>query len=186
MERLERTQMTFNAIAAVIDGLRVHPEPQSLPESLLNSEPVELAGAHNRFKEIAAVANGLAKATGEALAAKIPYGALRYGDTIYRPAGGRGDTKVIDEGKWWPKVIEGLRGTDRPEVLLSELFTASGVKMGGMDILANVLGEDPKVFRKEHIRYEKPTGPLSVMPLDKAPKWAQHLDEGQISTVREA
>lgn len=174
---------TFNPVAAVVDGLKHQLETQTLPEALEGTEPVVLAEARFRLAEIAQVATELRKLVDQELAAHLAGGAMRYGGQILRPATS-GAAKIVDEGAWWPKVVEALKATDRPETVLAILYRASDVRLGGLPVVAAAIGEDPDVFRKEHVRYDPPTTALQIQPVERAPKWTHSLAEGQLSNRR--
>lgn len=172
--------MGFNPLAAFIDALKTWPEQVQLPEALLDATPVELAEARNRYQAYSQCATELRKTIDTLLASHLAGGALRYGESIMRPAY-RGRPKVVDDG-WWETVISGLSRSDHPEGLLGALYPASSVRLTALPQLAEALGyEDDTSLRDTFIEYELPTMTLDVLPLAKAPKWTHQLAEGQFS-----
>lgn len=171
---------TFNALGAIVDALKTWPEPVSLPEALIDATPVELAEARNRLQECSLVAAALRKTVDVLLASHLTGGALRYGESIMRPAY-RGRPKVIDQG-WWEMVVDGLSKSDSPEALLSALYPASSVRLTALQQLAEALGVEEQAIRQTFIEYDEPTAVLDVVPLSKAPQWAQQLEEGKVGT----
>jgi hypothetical protein len=173
----------MNPLAWVVDSLKVHPEPVSVPDALVGATPLELAEARSRLTQISQVANELRKLVDEELATHLQGGAMRYGDTILRP-NGRGAPKIIDEENWWHEVVAGLKLTPNPEKLLAALYPASSVRLTALPKLASALSSETEYLRERYIEYGEPTSPLSAMPISKAPKWAQALNDGQLSNQR--
>lgn len=169
----------MNPLAWVVDALKVPREPM-LPESLEGATPLQLAEAKNRLQEISRVAYQLRLLIDAELAGALQGSALRYGDTVYRASGGRGTAKVVDEVLWWDEVVEGLKASPVPVALLSALFPASSVRITALPMLAAALGEEADEFKNRHIFYDPPSSPLSVMPIQKAPKYLQDLEEGEL------
>lgn len=170
----------MNVVAWVIDALKTHPEPVSMPEAITeDSTLLELAEARSRLSAIAQVATDLRRLVDRELAGKIPT-AFRYGEDVYRPANGAGKAKVADETTWWPMVLQGLMDSPRPLELLSNLYPASSVRLTALPKLAAALGIEHDELRSHHIVYDPPTSPLSVMPRSKAPKFLQDLEEGEV------
>lgn len=172
--------MTFNAMSAVVDALKTHLEPVSIPESLQDATPIQLAEARSRLQQISQVANELRKTVDVLLASYLAGGALRYGESIMRPAW-RGRPKIVEGAPWWEVVLQGLSLTDSPEALLAALYPANAVRLTALTQLAEALGDDERALRDTFIEYDEPTAVLDVMPISKAPKWAQRLSEGQMS-----
>lgn len=173
--------MPFNAMAAIVDALKTHPEPVSLPESLEDANRMQLAEARSRLAQIVQVANELRRLVDRSLAAQLAGGAFRYGDTIMRSAT-RGRLKIVDTERWWEAVVTGLSKVDSPEGLLGALYPAGSVRLTALAQLAEALGvPDAWALRDTFIEFDEPTAILDVVPLSKAPKWAQKLDEGQFS-----
>ena len=177
--------MTFDPLQAVVDARRVYPEPLSLPESLDddNADAVTLAEARMQLVEMGQIVTELRKLVDEALAVYLPGGALRYGNQIIRLAG-RGRARVVDKEQWWDMVAFAVGKTDNPAALLSTLYAADSVRLTGLPQLAAVLDLELETIRDTMIDYDPPTALLSVMPVDRAPKWAQRLQEGQLSNRR--
>lgn len=172
--------MTFNAMAAVVDALKTHPEPVSLPEALEDANRMQLAEARSWLAQIAQVAGELRRLVDRMLAAQLAGGALRYGDQIMRPAL-RGRPKITDRGLWWDMVTEGVLKSDDPSALLAALYPADSLRLTALSQLADVLETSLEGLRDTMLEWEPPTATLDVMPISKAPKWAQKLEEGQFS-----
>lgn len=170
----------MNVVAWVVDALKTHPEPVSLPDALVEAAPLELAEARSRLQQIGQVANELRKLIDVELAGALQGSALNYGGQIIRSANGRGSAKVIEGIGWWDAIVEGLKRSPNPVGLLASLYPASSVRLTALPKLAEALSRDTDGLRLEFITYDEPTSPLSVMPLDKAPKYLQDLEEGQI------
>ena len=175
--------MTFNAVAAILDGLKVYPEPMQLPESLMEATPQELAAGRSRLLQVAQVCRELVKLIDAELAPHLEGGAMRYGNDLLRPAG-RGRPRIVDKTLWWDMVTEGVQHADDPAGLLSSLYPADSVRLTALVKLAEVLDIPEQSIRSTMIDYEEPTALISVMPMSKAPKWAHSLEEGQLSNVR--
>jgi hypothetical protein len=47
--------------------------------------------------------------------------------------------------------------------------------------LAEALDVPADVLKSTLVDYQPPTSPLSIMPIDKAPKWTHSLEEGELS-----
>lgn len=167
-----------NPLAWVLASLKTHPEPVSIPD-VSELTPLELAAIRSRLQTFSQVATGLRKLVDEELAGRIPV-ALRYGDDVYRPSNGRGSAKVVDEAGWWREVIRGLQSASNPEALLAALYPASSVRLTALPKLAAAFGDEADDFKARHIAYDESSTPLSVMPLAKAPKYLQDLEEGEI------
>lgn len=174
--------MTFNAVAAILNGLKVFPEPMQLPDSLVDASPLDLAEGRSRLLQIAQVSRELVKLIDAELAVHLEGGALRYGDSLLRPAG-RGRPRIVDKVMWWDMVTKGVMEADDPASLLSALYPADSVRLTALQQLAKVLDVPEESIRSTMISYEEPTALISVMPMSKAPKWAQALKEGQLSNA---
>lgn len=179
--------MPFNAMAAVVDTLKVSPEHASLPDALVDATPQQLAEARSRLQQISQVATDLRKLVDAELATHLQGGAMRYGDQIFRP-NGRGAAKVNDAEDWWNLIAGASRLLPLDEVgsLLGSLYPANAVRLTALPQLAELMGYSNEGLRSTFIEYESPSSPLSVMPISKAPKWAQKLEEGQLSNQRVA
>lgn len=171
--------MTFNAGTAILDALKIPSEPQ-LPDALVGATPLELAEARNRIAQIVKAGRDIGKLIDYELAGALQGSALNYGGQIIRSANGGGTAKVKDDDHWWDTVVKGLQLSPRPVDLLSALYPASAVRLTALPKLAAALGEEPFDLKRTHIEYGPPTSPLSVMPKDKAPKYLQDLEEGEI------
>lgn len=174
----------MNPLAWVVDALKTHPEPVSLPDALVEASPLELAEARSRLQQIGQVANELRKLIDVELAGALQGSALNYGGSIIRSANGRGSAKVVDPEAWWGFVASALGGIgprQRAEVLAA-LYPASAVRLTAIPKLAAITEDsiDPDVIKDTFIAYDPPTSPLSVMPIDKAPKYLHDLAEGEI------
>lgn len=169
----------MNPLAWVVDALKVPREPM-LPESLTDATPIQLAEARSRLQEISRVANELRKLVDQELAGALQGSALNYGGQIIRSANGRGSAKVIEGVGWWDTVLEGLKQSPNPVGLLASLYPASSLRLTALPMLAAALSREPAELKSEFIIYEPATSPLSVMPIDRAPKYLQDLEEGQI------
>lgn len=172
----------MNVVAWVIDALKHYPEIQP-PEALDNATPQQLAEARNRLIEIARVAGDLRKMVDIQLAPHLEGGAMRYGNDLLRPAG-KGRAKVIDKYLWWNMVTEAVLHADDPAGLLSALYPADSLRLTALQKMAEVLEISEQSIRDTMIDYDEPTALISVMPMHLAPKWAQKLDEGQLSNQR--
>lgn len=168
----------MNPLAWILDSLKVHPEPASIPD-VSDLSPIELAEIRSRLATFAQVATELRRQVDQELASKIPT-ALRYGEDIYRPANGGGKAKVVHESLWWMNVVEGLKQSPRPHDLIEALFPASSVRLTALPKLDAALGFDTGTIKAAHIDYDPPTAPLSVTPRSKAPKFLQDMEEGDI------
>lgn len=176
--------MSFNALAALVDALKMWPEPVSLPERLEDAEPIQLAEARNRFALIAQCATELRKLVDVELATHLTDGkVLPYGDDIIRQST-RGRPKIVDADSWWTMVGMACELVESPGVLLSALYPADAVRLGALPQLAEVLGVNLAALKDTMIEYAEPTAPLSVMPLAKAPMWTHGLKEGEVSSGR--
>lgn len=175
--------MTFNAVAAILDADKTYPEPVQLPDALEGGTPQDLAEARSRLLQLAQVARELVKTIDVELVAHLDGGALRYGDSLLRPAG-RGRPRIVDKTLWWDMVTEGVLKSDNPAGLLSSLYPADSVRLTALMQLAEVLDIPEQSIRSTMIDYEPPTALISVMPMSRAPKWAQALSEGQLSNQR--
>lgn len=175
--------MTFNAVGAILNADKVWPEPLSLPDALEGVDPVTLAEARSRLAQIGQIVRELVKVVDQELAGSLEHSALRYGNDVYRPSNGRGTAKVVDEVLWWDEVLEGLKSSPVPVALLSALFPASSVRLTALPKLAAALGEEADDFKSRHVFYEPSTSPLSVMPIQRAPKFLQDLEDGEIREI---
>lgn len=175
--------MSFNALAALVDALKTHPEPVSLPEKLEDADVTELAEARNRFAQIAQCATELRKLVDSEIAEHLDGGALRYGDDIIRQSS-RGRPKIVDHESWWTMVGMACELVESPGTLLSALYPADAVRLGALPQLADILGVNLEALKDTMIEYAEPTAPLSVMPLAKAPMWTHGLKEGEVSSGR--
>jgi hypothetical protein len=108
---------------------------------------------------------------------------MRYGDSLLRPAG-RGRARIVDKYLWWNMVTEAVQRADDPAGLLSALYPADSVRLTALMKMAEVLEIPEQSIRETMIDYDEPTALISVMPMSRAPKWAQALSEGQLSNVR--
>jgi hypothetical protein len=172
-------------MAWVVDTLKVSPEHASLPDALVDATPQQLAEARSRLQEISQVATELQKIVDAELAIHLQGGAMRYGDQIFRP-NGRGAPKVTNADMWWPFVTRTLFHVDKSmrPIVMDALYPASAVRLTGLKILATAAETDEQTIKETFIHYDPPTSPLSVIPISKAPKWAQKLEEGQLSNRR--
>lgn len=168
----------MNPLAWILDSLKVHPEPASIPD-VTDLTPVELAEIRSRLQTFAQVATELRRLVDQELASKIPT-ALRYGEDIYRPSNGRGSAKVVVESLWWVAVVDGLKASPDPEGLLAALYPASSVRLTALPKLAAALSEEVETLRDVHIRYDPPSSALSVKPRSQSPKFLQDMEEGEI------
>lgn len=168
----------FDPFAAIQSALRVHPEPLSFPEGLEDAEPIDLAEARNALAQVATVATELRKIIDQELAGQIGNG-LRYGDTILRPAGGV--AKVVDADAFYACVNQGLAKYETRDTLIRALFSPHSVKLGGLPILASILDVPADVLKESLIDYDPPTSAIHSIPIAKAPKYLQKLEDGQIS-----
>ena len=177
--------MTANPLAWVADALKFWPEAPTLPEDQVeHAEPVELAEWRNRLVEIAQVATELRRQLDVQMVATLNGAALRYGDNIIRAAGSRGRPKVKDPGEWWAVVVDGLKATPNPVGLLAALYPANSVRLSALPALAAAVGDEPEELREAHIDYDLPTSVLSVVPISRAPKYLQKLEEGRTTYDR--
>lgn len=170
--------MSFNAIAAVVDALKVWPEEVSYPERLEGATPLELAEARSRLQQIGQAANELRRLVDRQLAQELGTGALRYGDSVIR-VNGKGSAKVVDVEAFWEAIDSALDTCIDPPTLLAALFPADSVRLTALPKVAELLKVDPDAFKETMIDYDAPTSPLSIMPVSKA-KWAQKLREGEV------
>ena len=108
---------------------------------------------------------------------------MRYGNDLLRPAG-RGRPRIVDKVLWWNMVTEGVFRGDDAAGLLSALYPADSVRLTALNKLAAALDIPESSIRDTMIDYEEPTALISVMPMSKAPKWAQALRDGQLSNER--
>lgn len=173
----------FNAVAAILDADKTYPEPVQLPDALVDATPQELAEGRSRLLQLAQVARELVKTIDVELAEALQGGAMRYGESLLRPAG-RGRARIVDKTLWWDMVTEGVLKSDNPAGLLSSLYPADSVRLTALVKLAEELDIAESSIRSTMIFYEEPTALISVMPLSRAPKWAQALSEGQLSNQR--
>lgn len=175
----------MNVVAWILDALKVWPEPAQLPESLDGATPQQLAEARSRLQQISQITTELRRLVDVQLAGWLDGGAMRYGDSLLRPAG-RGRPRIVDKGLWWDMVTEGVRHSDDPAGLLAALYPADSVRLTALPKLAEVLEVDERSIRDTMVDYDPPTALISAMPMSKAPKWAQALGEGQLSNRRVA
>lgn len=169
----------MNPLAWILDSLKVHPEPVSIPD-VSELTPIELAEIRSRLQTFSQVATELRKLVDQELAGALQGSALRYGDTVYRASNGRGTAKVVDENCWWADVVEGLQHSPNPEGLLAALFPASSVRLTALPKLIAAGTEHGEELKTRHFAYDPPSTPLSVMPIQKAPKYLQDLEEGEL------
>lgn len=174
---------TFNALASVVDSLRVWPEHPSFPEGLEEASPVELADARSRLAEISSVATELRRLVDRQIVLALNGAKLRYGNSILKAATG-GKVVVVDPEQWAELVVRGLKAAPDPARLLSVLYSADNVRLSGLPFLAAALGEDPKKLRAELFDREEPTTPLSVEPIHRAAKYLRNLGEGETTYTR--
>lgn len=174
---------TFNAIGTIVDSLKVWPENPSFPESLEGGSAVDLAEARNRFAEISQVATELRRLVDRQLVVDLDGAALRYGDSILKAATG-GKVVVLDSERWWDLVVKGLKASPNPAGLLSALYSADSVRLTGIPLLAAALGEDSEELRKSLFGKEAAGSPLVVVPIYRAPKYQQRLEEGETTYSR--
>lgn len=167
----------MNAIAAILQALKTWPEPPTLEVD--GVELLEVAEFHSRLAEIGQVVSELKKIAALDLAAKLDGKAFRYGESIIRP-NFRGAPKIKNDDAWWSDVIVGLQASPNPKALLAALYPASSVRLGALPKLAAALSEEAGELRERNIEYQEPTSPLSVMPMSKAPKFLQDMEEGDI------
>jgi hypothetical protein len=172
-------------MAWVVDALKVSPEHASLPDVLVDASPQQLAEARSRLQQISQVATELRKIVDAELAVYLQGGAMRYGDQIIRPST-NGRPTVVDPEGWWSMVADAVVGRSIPAAaaLLAALYPANAVRLTGLSRLADEYNYDLAALRSTFIEYDPPTSSLSVMPISKAPKWAQKLEEGQLSNQR--
>lgn len=177
--------MSANPLAWVADALKYWPEAPLLDEAQVeHASPVSLAEWRNRLVLIAQVATELRRQLDVQMVATLNGAALRYGDSIIRAAGPKGRAKVKHPAEWWEVVVEGLKATPRPAALLNALYPASSVRLSALPMLAAAIGDEPDKLREEYIDYDLPTSVLSVMPIDRAPKYLQKLEEGRTTFDR--
>jgi hypothetical protein len=177
--------MSANPLAWVADSLKFWPEAPTLPDEYVeNASPQSMAEWRNRLVEIAQVATELRRQLDVQMVARLNGAALRYGDNIIRAAGSRGRPKVKDPATWWEVVVDGLKATSNPVGLLSALYPANSVRLSALPMLAAAVSDEPEELREAHIDYELPTSVLSVVPISRAPKYLQKLEEGQTSYDR--
>lgn len=172
----------MNLLAWVVDALKVPSEPM-LPEALTDASPIQLAEARSRLQEISRVANELRKLVDQELAGALQGSALNYGGQIMRPNNARGSAKVIDSEAWWAFVdycMQQVEETYDRAKILNSLYPASSLRLTALPKLAEVADMAVEQLKDTFITYDPPTSPLSVMPKDKAPKYLQDLEEGQI------
>jgi hypothetical protein len=179
--------MSFNAVGAILNADKVWPEPLSLPDALEGADPVTLAEARSRLAQIGQIARELVKLVDQELAGSLEHSALRYGNDVYRPSNGRGSAKVTDPESWWGFVSETLGMLNDPDraALLNALYPASSLRLTALAKLAAATVDDldPGVIRDTFIAYDPPTSLLSVMPIQKAPKFLQDLEDGEIREI---
>lgn len=168
----------MNAMAMILNADKVFPEPLTL--ELDDAEPAADAELLSRLTRIGQIVAELKKIVAADLAGKLGESALRYGDTVYRASNGRGTAKIGHEASWWEEVIEGLKRSPDPAGLLAALYPASSVRLTALPKLSAALSLEGDVLKKTHIVYDPPSTPLSVMPIQKAPKYLQDLEEGEI------
>lgn len=171
----------MNPLGWVLNALKTWPEPPNLPAEIDDLTPLELAEIRSRLQTFAQVATELRRQVDQELAGRIPT-ALRYGEDVYRPSNGRGSAKVVDDEAFYEAVAAGIERSEDYEIphLLAALFPTHSVKVGGLPSLAEVLDVPPDVLKETLIGYGVPSSPLSVMPMSKAPKFLQDLEEGEI------
>lgn len=170
-----------NPLAWVLASLKTHPEPVSIPD-VSKLTPVELAEIRSRLQTFSQVATELRKLVDVELAGALQGSAFRYGNDVYRASNGGGRAKVVDEDKFYEAVARGIERTEDDEMagLLAALFPAYSVRISGLPRLAEALDVPSDVLKATLIDYEPSTTPLSVMPIQKAPKYLQDLEEGEI------
>lgn len=168
----------MNPLAWILDSLKVHPEPASIPD-VSDLTPIELAEIRSRLQTFSQVATELRRLVDQELAGKIPT-ALRYGEDIYRPSNGRGTAKVNDETEFWLDVITGLKAAPSPVALIAALFPAGSVRITALPKLAAALSMDADDLKAAHIIYDPPTSVLEVKPISKSAKFLQDMEEGEI------
>lgn len=167
----------MNPIGLILNADKIFPEPLTL--ELEGEEPLALAELHSRLTRIGQIVSELKKLVAADLAGKIPT-ALRYGDTVYRASNGRGTAKVRDDFDWWVAVVDGLKESPRPEALIAALFPSSSVRLTALPKLEAALSLEEGRLKDLYVTYDPPSTPLSVMPIQKAPKYLQDLEEGEI------
>lgn len=168
----------MNPLAWILDSLKTHPEPAQLPD-LTDATPLELAEARSRLATFAQVATELRRLIDLELATKIPT-ALRYGEDVYRPSNGKGTAKLVGPVEFFEVVADAVALSDNPAELLSSLFPGSSVRLTALPKVAKLIGFSDEAFRDTFFDYEPSTAPLSVMPMSKAPKFLQDMEEGEI------
>lgn len=177
--------MTANPLAWVADALKYWPEAPTLPDDQIeHAQPIEMAQWRNRLVEITQVATELRRQLDVAMVARLNGAALRYGNNIIRAAGTRGRPKVKDPGEWWAVVVDGLKVTPNPVGLLAALYPANSLRLSALPMLAAAVSDEPENLREAHIDYDLPTSVLSVVPIDRAPKYLQQLEEGRTTYDR--
>lgn len=174
--------MTFNALAAIVDADKYRDEEVSLPQALEDATPIELAEARSRLSQLAKVARELTRVIDQELAAQLGTRALRYGNSIIRTAG-RGRAKVTNSEEWSlliANALGDLNVTDRA-ALINALYGSATPRLTAIPLLASAFnGASPQAIKDTFFTYDLPSSPLSVMPLDRAPKFLQGLEEGEI------
>lgn len=175
--------MTFNALSALVDSEKYGAEEVFLPSALEDSSPIDLAEARSRLLRYAQVARSLVKVIEAELAEKLEGQALRYGNDILRPAGGKGTANLQDPERWWQMVSQAMGDLDAEDraALLHALYGASTPRLTALPLLASAYnGASVDAIRGSFIYHSPPTSPLSVMPVDRAPKFLQSLEDGEI------
>lgn len=168
----------MNPIALILSALKTWPEPYTL--DLEEADPMALAELHSRLTEISQVINDLKKQVAADMGTKLAGRTLRYGQTIFRGIPTKGSAKIKDEGLWWQDVVDGLKATSKPEVLLGALFPASSVRLTALPKLASVLGVEFQELRDKYVTYADSSIPIQVMPVSKAPAYLAKLEDGEI------
>lgn len=171
--------MTFNALAALVDALKVWPEELTLPEPLEDGTAVELAEARNRFQQMSQTANELRRLVDHRLAELLKGGGLPYGNTWYRPAT-TGKARVIDEAYFYEAAAKAVRLAPDPQAMLAALFPTDRVKVGGLSLMAEVLKLEEQVLKDTLFAYDDPSSPLDVVTGSRVPKFVGKLREGEV------
>lgn len=168
----------------VAAAARTWPEQVSLPDDLEEADLVELADASNRLRQTGQIVSAIRRQVDERLDTKLAGGALRYGEQVWRPASGRGKARLtVAEDEWWLFVLEGVAASTDPVGLISRLYNAGDLKLGGLGLLAKAKGMTLEAVKNTFIDYDPATS-ISVMPIHLAPKWTQKLTEGQFSASK--
>ena len=132
-------------------------------------EPDQALDLYRQAVRQAEAAAAVAKVLGSTLARTLGEGgAARYGNTIVRYRVGGNERMVGEAADYWD-ALDRLEAED--QVRVRDLFNPNDARKTPM----------PQALRDTFYRWEPHDAPsLASMPLDKAPKFLQELDEGDV------